>query len=357
MAGALIPATEATARDPSLDVARGIAIILVVLGHNRALSMAGPDFIAAIFLFHVPVFFLLSGHVLRIQHSWSAVFSLARRLLAPFALAALVVGVAKCVTRGEPPGETLAGVMWATGQTLPWSHLWFLPALFLALLATEAASLALRANAARWACAVLLVAAVAALLPPAGDEPMPKLLAGTGFPSPAGLPWSLDLLPLCLTFVWLGRWLRLSETGRRVVLHPVVVLIALAVFVASLGVARVDLNMRLFSPFGVALVAAIAGCVLTLRLAQGMSRISAMAHPFALAGRHSLVIFILHVSLQKALLGLFPLAAMPSAALVAVGVATATAAIVSSLLVSWCIDYLRTRRAVAHGRAAPSGAR
>jgi fucose 4-O-acetylase-like acetyltransferase len=357
MAGALNPATEAAARDPALDVGRGIAITLVVLGHNRALSIASPEFIAALFLFHVPVFFLLSGRVLRVRRSWSAVSNLARRLLVPFALAALVVGVAKCITRGEPAGETLAGVVWATGQTLPWSHLWFLPALFLALLATEVASLALRANAARWACAVLLIAAVAALLPPAGDAPMPELLAATGFPSPAGLPWSLDLLPLCLTFVWLGQWLRLSETGRRVALHPVVVVIALAVFVASLGVARVDLNMRVFSPFGVALAAAIAGCVLTLRLAQGMPRFAAVAHPFALAGRHSLVIFILHVSLQKALLGLFPLAAMSPAALGAVGIATATAAIVSSLLVSWCIDYLRTRRAIAHERAAPSGAR
>jgi fucose 4-O-acetylase-like acetyltransferase len=357
MADAVIPATDAAARDPSIDVARGIAIILVVLGHNRALSMAGPDFIAAIFLFHVPVFFLLSGLVLRVQHPWSAISSLARRLLAPFALAALAVGVAKCIARGEPLVETLTGVVWATGQTLPWSHLWFLPALFLALLATDAVALALRAKAALWACAMLLIAAAAALLPPAGDAPMPKLLAGTGFPSPVGLPWSLDLLPLCLTFVWLGQWLRLSETGRRAATHPAVVVIALAVFVASLGVARVDLNMRLFSPFGVALAAAVAGCVLTLALARGLLRFVAVARSFALAGRHSLVIFILHVSLQKALLGLFPLAALPSVALVAVGIATATAAIVSSLLVSWCIDYLRTRHAVAQERAAPSGAR
>jgi fucose 4-O-acetylase-like acetyltransferase len=356
MAGPLIPATDATARDPSLDVARGIAITLVVLGHNRALSIAGPDFIAAIFLFHVPVFFLLSGRVLRVLNSWSAVSSLARRLLVPFALAALVVGAAKCITRGEPVGETLTGVVWATGQTLPWSHLWFLPALFLALLATEVASLALRANAARWACAVLLIAVTAASLPPAGAAPMTQLLAGTDFPPPVGLPWSLDLLPLCLTFVWLGQWLRLSETARRVALHPVAVVIALGVFVASLGVARVDLNMRLFSPFPLALAAAVAGCVLSLKIAQGLCRFTPVAHPFALVGRHSLVIFILHVSLQKALLGLVPLESMSPVALVAVGIATATAAIVSSLAVSSCLDHLRTRRAVAHERAAPSGA-
>jgi fucose 4-O-acetylase-like acetyltransferase len=352
MAGALTPAGDATARDPSLDVARGIAIVLVVFGHNRALSVAWPDFIAAIFLFHVPVFFLLSGRVLRTQPPSSAARGLARRLLLPFAVAALLVGAAKCIMRGESPGETLAGLAWATGQTLPWSHLWFLPALFLALLATHALSMALRANAERWAGAVMLVAAAAWALSVTGGAGQTELLAGAHFPRPVGLPWSLDLLPLCLTFVLLGQWLRVSETVRRVSLHPVTVLICVAVFAASLGAAQVDLNMRVFSPFGVALAAAAAGCVLTLKLSQWLCRIEPVARPLTLVGRHTLAIFLLHVSLQKVLLGLLPLDALPAIARAAVGIATAVSAIMLSLLVSLIFDQLRLRHGLSHARTA-----
>ena len=95
---AMSPADD---RDASIDVARGIAIVLVVLGHNRALSLAWPALVAAIFLFHVPLFFLLSGRVLRPEQPLRAVPRLARRLLAPFLLAAMLVGAVKCVTRGE----------------------------------------------------------------------------------------------------------------------------------------------------------------------------------------------------------------------------------------------------------------
>ena len=357
MAGPLTSPADAGPRDQSLDVARGVAIVLVVFGHNRALSMAWPDLIAAIFLFHVPVFFLLSGRVLRAQHPWGAAAMLARRLLVPFALAALLVGVAKCLTRGEPLGETLAGFLWATGQTLPWSHLWFLPALFLALLATHTLALALRTNGARWGFAVLLVAGTAAVLPVADSAWTPKLLAGTRFPPPVGLPWSFDLLPLCLTFVWLGQWLRLSEVGHRISMHPVSVLIGALVFAGALGVARTDLNMRIISPFAWALAAAAAGCIVTLKLSQWLCRFAAAARPITLVGRHTLAIFILHVSLQKALLALFPIDALSTVALGAVGIATAVAAIVLSLLVSLAIDHLRMRRAVTHERMAPSGAR
>ena len=56
---------KTASRDVTIDVARGIAIVLVVLGHNPALASAAPGFVDALFLFHVPLFFLLSGLVQR----------------------------------------------------------------------------------------------------------------------------------------------------------------------------------------------------------------------------------------------------------------------------------------------------
>ena len=71
----------------------------------------------------------------------------------PFFVAALLVGAVKCYTRHESPAETLFGLLWATGQTLPWSHLWFLPTLFLALLVTQLLGYVIGERVSRWAVA------------------------------------------------------------------------------------------------------------------------------------------------------------------------------------------------------------
>jgi len=336
-------AEVAPRRDESIDVARGIAIILVVLGHNRALSSAWPALIGTIFLFHVPLFFFLSGRVLRPEHPLRAAPKLALRLLMPFALAALLVGAAKCVTRGESPMETLSGMLWATGQTLPWSHLWFLPALFLTLLVTHALATVMAQKASRWALAIALTVIVSAALPMAT--------------TPMGWPWSLDLLPLCLLFVLLGQWLRSSAAVRSAVLHPLTVIVGAAVFATVAGIAQVDLNMRVFTPFAAALAAALAGCVATMKISQWLSRVASVARPLALIGQHTLVIFLLHVSLQKALLGVYPGDSLSGATLGILGLASAAATIAITLLVSMLLDHLRARRAGTHVGVAPSGAR
>ena len=159
----------------------------------------------------------------------------------------------------------LSGVAWATGETLPWSHLWFLPALFVALLATHALALGVNKSAG-WAAAAVLAVGAAAVLPMADY---------------IGWPWSVDLLPLCLAFVWTGQALRTSSAARRAVTHPATIVIAAAAFVLSLGAAEVDLNLRVFEPFAPAIGAALAGCALTLAVSHGLCRFAAIARPNA----------------------------------------------------------------------------
>ena len=164
-------------------------------------------------------------------------------------------------------------------------------------------------------------------------------------------------MPLCLVFVWIGQWLRISPAARSVALHPITVITATLAFAVLVGNAEVDLNMRVFDPFAAALAAAIAGCVLTMKVSQWLSHVASVARPLALVGRHTLVIFILHVSLQKALLGMVPGDSLHGAALGVLGFASAAAAIAITLSISLAIDHLRLRRAGPHDGVAPSEAR
>ena len=341
MAGPLTAAAKPSSRDVTIDVARGIAIVLVVLGHNPALAGAAPGFVDALFLFHVPLFFLLSGLVQPSLSMSAAVSKLAHRLLLPFLIAALSVGALKLMTRGGSVEHLLAGIAWGTGQTRPWSHLWFLPALFLAQLTTQALR-KLPGGTARWAFASAATLLVVLTVPMAMGPDMSAL----GFAAPVGLPWSVDLLPVCLLFVCVGALLQDAPALRARVEQPLVVAAAVLVFAFSLG-SRTDLNLRVFTPPTLAVFAAASGCLMALALARALTALRPVAAMFTTVGRHTLAIFLLHVSIQKALLAFI---VVPSSTLprVLVGLATAAVAVLGSLAVSaaweWLLSHRRARR-------------
>ena len=347
MAGALTASARTASRDITIDVARGIAIVLVVLGHNSALASTVPGFVDALFLFHVPLFFLLSGLV-QPSHPMNVAFTtMARRLLLPFLIAALAVGGLKLMTRGGSVEHWLAGIAWGTGQTLPWSHLWFLPALYLALLTTQALR-KLPGGRARWAFAAT-AALLAVLLVPMATGPD---LSALGFAAPVGLPWSVDLLPTCVLFVCIGALLQDSPALRARVQHPLAVAAAILLFALSMR-ARVDLNLRVFAPPALAVLAAVSGSLMALALARALTAVRPIAAMFSTVGRHTLAIFLLHVSIQKALLGFI---AVPSSTFirVLVGLATVAAAVLLGLAASAAWEWLLSRR---HARRMSAPAR
>jgi len=329
IAGSIAADREGVAvRDPVIDVARGIAILLVVLGHNGAINRWSPELVDVIFLFHVPLFFLLSGYVFR-REGWNAVLAkLTRRLLVPCFAAALLIGAIKSFSRDEAFEQMLVGVAWATGQTLAWSHLWFLPTLFLALLVTQLAGYLFGERPAAWTAGVVMAIALAAVTPESS-----LTLANYSFPAPVGLPWGVDVLTLCLVFVFAGQLLRNSPWLAKRVRSTTVGVAAAILFAWSVTVASVDLNMRMFTPFFPALLAAVSGCVIALNVAEAICRSAALARLVAFVGRHTMPIFLLHVSIQKALLKLDARFELPMDHACIKGLLTAALAIALAVIV------------------------
>lgn len=286
-------------RDPVVDVARGLAIVFVVVGHNAAIARSSPQLVHALFLFHVPLFFLLSGYVFRREYVTTVLNKLVRRLLVPCFVAAVAVGMIKSFTRDESLLQTLVGIAWATGQTLPWSHLWFLPSLFLSLSVTQVLGYLFGEHATGWAIGVLMAVALTAVIP----QPV-VTIADYSFVEPVGMPWSLDLLAPCLIFVLAGQLLQIAPALWHGLRHPAVTSLAALAFVWTMSIATIDLNLRLFTPLLPALLAALSGCILALNMASWISLLPAPRRICAFVGRHTLPIFLLHVSIQKALLRL-----------------------------------------------------
>lgn len=142
---------QLASRDLSLDVARGLGIILVVIGHTwRGLDSAGmignPDLFRVIdtliYNFHMPLFFLLSGMTFE---AWAlrrpaaeAAFSRVTRLLWPLFLWSYLFAAAR-LAAGDATNTQVNGIGSLVFFPLPpRDHFWFLWALFLQHLAVLA---------------------------------------------------------------------------------------------------------------------------------------------------------------------------------------------------------------------------
>lgn len=150
------PGAGAAGRDrrPDLERAKGIAILLVVLGHIVAREAPpGVEWYEplrqAIYRFHMPFFLYLSGTVLVLSGAaatppaaWPGLLRRrAQRLLVPFVLLGLLILAAKLAAQPllhvDNPPDGLAGglrdLFWSTAQS-PAVTIWYLAVLFLATL-------------------------------------------------------------------------------------------------------------------------------------------------------------------------------------------------------------------------------
>lgn len=138
-----------------IDVAKGIGILAIMLGHMGFVGTDGSNVVRPLVnQFHVPIFYVVAGMFLSTRKPLRVfVHEKARRLLVPYAITCAVMGVfvvgcqlmtgaIKPPTIWRTPGEFVCSALWGAGiryGTLPpgvgyIGAIWFLEALFVALL-------------------------------------------------------------------------------------------------------------------------------------------------------------------------------------------------------------------------------
>lgn len=177
------------------DIFKALCMILVIIGHVPAC----PNTIRRlIYSFHMPAFFLIYGAVYSIENHadrrfltkqfvlnkirrliipcyiWALIYTLFSGHLSLKSIIALLIGNQKCFIK--------AGSL---------SSLWFLPAMFAAVIIFEkAASFIYGRNHGKSAAVIasLAAAVISALLPQ----------------TRYGYPWSIDVVPVCILFIMIG---------------------------------------------------------------------------------------------------------------------------------------------------------
>jgi acyltransferase len=238
-------------RSSLVDICKAIGIVLVVWGHTPGMSDWLGDLI---YSFHMPLFFFISGYLLKTERLEQdlprQIRELVRTLLRPYVLFFVLSLAYFLATRniGSRAGkldeltvpDALYGLLTGLSSDLFVNMaLWFFPCMFVTQVLYRLAWKILPDD--RWLAA--------------GSGVIVAILMAPTLPWSTRLPWGLDIAWVALVFFSVGRWVRASSAlTQRVVALPrrVRMPVMLTVLLAWLGLAlaqgRVDLAMAHFGP-------------------------------------------------------------------------------------------------------------
>ena len=276
-------------RSATLDIAKAIGIALVVFGHNWAVMHEKGEMFRVVFSFHMPLFFFLSGVLMRGTDSLGYLTTARfQSLLKPYFVTLLLVGLVKLAPKWlkaqSSPHDAwlyLNGIFYATGQTIDWVPLWFLPHLFIVSMTAHLVAKAIRVKVAMIVCSLGLLGIGVKLL------------------SPQGLPWSVDLVPITLSFYLAGYSCR--EFVKSMTFNAAAfTMVALVFFMLHFFLDEtIDLNLRFYGDFITTSIQAYSGIYLCFSLSVFLSRFKTPARILSYIGTGTLFILIFHDFFQR----------------------------------------------------------
>ena len=286
-----------------LDVAKGIGILLVVLGHNDFGALS-PFFYQVIYSFHVPLFFFLSGYFINTSISF---FDYSRKrfhsVLKPYLFTIFLIYFAS--VSFEKMGfqnaiVRIAKALYGSIDYIDWGQLWFLPNLFVvSLYAFIFIRLAGKLKN-RWITWGILLATLAASLPFLHVfYPFSLPVFGKEYQL-YGLPFSLDVIFLSGFFFLLGNEVRQVTSEKT--FDRVLLLICAGIGLVLLNyffTYSVDVAKRVYESFFVNTAEAILGILFVLALSRQIELHSRwLAALFKYLGNITLIILLFHVPIQ-----------------------------------------------------------
>lgn len=277
----------------SLDIAKGMGLILVVFGH---LFSYGGKISNAIFSFHMPLFFFISGLLSNYQKSEGLSDYIKKKvkgLLVPYAIFCIIGALVDLIVpswRSCLGWTTLWEVLYLAGpESLHVGQIWFLICLFWVELAGYFIDRFCRNDP--WLTLLILLASFCL---GSNIQFINQLLSIFPFNR---LPLKLDSALMAIPLFYIGHLLRgsydstsIQRSGRSISLCA-----AAALYIADLAASLyllgpVNISSISYSNPATYLFCGISGTIATLLLANSMQ-----GCPFLeTLGRHSLVLFSLH---------------------------------------------------------------
>lgn len=277
----------AKARIGWIDSARGLGIVLVVLGHIIT-TIRDIPVSYVIFTFHMPLFLFLTTMTMKEQRWQDALQAKTRTFLVPYVCYLALLGLPYLIYQfsqsiGEGAKFALRMVLGGTFLVETFGTFWYIPAVYVGFIAYLAMHDRFGGDRSRgFVIAMIPVIFLAYAIS----------YMKIGFP----VPYALHTLPSILALIWIGRLVPWTT-------RPVLLTIA-ALFILALAIAydfqtpgptfQFDLkNGRLGPPlFGI--LVALAGSQVVFQVARLSDRVPALAGTLGYLGRITIPILFLH---------------------------------------------------------------
>lgn len=289
-------------RFKEIDIAKGLGIIAVVIGHNRFFRDNATSAYEIIYLFHMPLFFILSGAVITRSLDLDLIKMRFVGLFKPYVVGVLVTLPLQCMKPDHPSNNSpWLGFLWGTGNSIYNTPVWFLTSLFSALLILWAIDRITSTMRQKIIIGLGMLAVSMALMETQiGFDRLPVNDAGR----PMGAPWNFDLAPLVASFLIWGQVLRSYLTDLKPSRNQLLVTVTVCAVVLMGDFyafePQLELNYRhIQHVLGVA-IGMIAGVGLIMGTAVWLAQHGPvqLADYLGVVGRSSLIILIFHSPLQ-----------------------------------------------------------
>lgn len=300
-------------RNSTIDIAKGIGILTVVLCHNWILYHDRGELSRVVFSFHMPLFFFISGIFFKPNQPFKELIAnKANALLKPFFVVLFSVTIINSIiTSSDNLTKEILGIFYASGGTITWTPLWFLSHLFCVFIFAWLINTYLLSNIKN----DMLKAIILLLMLFFGvhyigffwNMPIKTVVFNDLIDSTKtgliGLPFNLDIILVTSTFFIAGHLLakKIFEFKFNVLLTA----LALLVFTTLhyLYNQTVELNAREYGNFLICTLQIITGIYLVFALSSLCARYSWLNKCLSYLGVGSLFILIFHFYFQHWLTG------------------------------------------------------
>ena len=272
-----------TKRIAWIDMAKAIAILLMVIGHEASGSIY-----TWIFSFHMPLFFILSGYTARRVDTWAGfrktISKLFKRIWILAAIMIILLAVENYLFYPAPIADviktTAMGIFWGSNGARPGLNnvgvIWFLFAYFWARIIFDTGRLIIKDD--RY------------------NGIMFAIMAYTGYliSQKIWLPQALDIALIATFFMWGGAILHSYQFFSNSKIEFLTTLVSLAFWLWCVqNGLHIELAIRSYPNFVITVIEAIAGTIVICYLSRGLMS-TALTSWLVIFGRNSIILLCIH---------------------------------------------------------------
>jgi polysaccharide biosynthesis protein PslL len=286
-----------------IEIAKGIGILLVVLGHNSIFEINHNDkFYSVIYSFHVPLFFFLSGLFLNPDGKFTKlVLSKLDSLLKPYFTIFLIMTINFLSLKHYSIISYLTGITYSSINTIPrpWIPLWFLTHLWAVTIFSWLFIKVTKLNSIKiiFQIFLLLILLVIGFLSRHVFLQIPININGSKFVL-SGLPFSIDIVFISGFFFLLGFLTKQKVMDFKIQAKYFLLSFVLFCFLHYYYNYTINLWARRYDDLIISTMEALTGIYIILCVSTFISKYKVITNILSYIGSGSLFILIFHSFFQ-----------------------------------------------------------